>query len=109
MLDANHQERSDLLLVPSGKSPILLLSGGRAVDDDADHWFHEGATDSPPLRQAQAIDLDLDGWTDVVGLSQEGKPVLLHNDGTGRLVVAPMRSVPMKHGRPMLSPWPSQG
>ena len=33
--------------------------------------------------------MDLDGWTDVVGLSQEGKPVLLHNDGTGRLVVAP--------------------
>ena len=30
--------------------------------------------------------LDLDGWTDVLGLSQAREPVLLHNDGTGRLV-----------------------
>ena len=32
------------------------------------------------------MDIDLDGWTDVVGLSQSRAPVLLHNDGAGRLV-----------------------
>ncbi|HMF10810.1 MAG TPA: CRTAC1 family protein, partial [Gemmataceae bacterium] len=46
------------------------------------------ATNSPPLLQAQAIDIDLDGCTDVVGLSDQRRPVLLHNDGT-RLVLAP--------------------
>src|SRR5205807_2505948 len=34
-----------------------------------------------PLLQALAIDLDLDGRTDVVGLSDKHRPVLLHNDG----------------------------
>jgi hypothetical protein len=28
--------------------------------------------------------MDLDGWTDVVGLSEDGKPIVLHNEG-GRL------------------------
>ena len=48
---------------------------------DPGRWFENGATDSPPLLQVQAIDLDFDGWTDVVGLSERRRPVLLHNDG----------------------------
>ncbi len=48
--------------------------------------FIAGAVDAPPLLQAEALDLNLDGWTDVVGLSQDGQPVYLQNDGAGRLV-----------------------
>src|SRR5205085_9987546 len=43
--------------------------------------YQRSAVDSPALVQAQAIDMDHDGLTDVIGLSQERKPVLLHNDG----------------------------
>src|SRR5262249_8648274 len=43
--------------------------------------FRAGATNSPPLLQALAIDIDHDGWTDVIGLSEQHRPVLLHNDG----------------------------
>src|SRR5262249_13084363 len=46
--------------------------------------FEQGAVDSPPLIQALAVDLDLDGRTDVVGLSDEHRPVFLRNDD-GRL------------------------
>jgi hypothetical protein len=36
--------------------------------------------------QAQAVDLDLDGWADVVGLSAQAprRPVWLHNQGDGK-------------------------
>src|SRR5207245_9048084 len=50
------------------------------------NWFEPGAVKSPTLRQAMAIDLDLDGWADVVGLSSQGKPVFLQNDGRGQLI-----------------------
>jgi FG-GAP-like repeat/Tetratricopeptide repeat len=85
-LDANHDGRADLLVVGPGQAPVLLLSKeepSRRVGP----WFRVGATDSPPLLQAQAVDLDYDGWTDVVGLSEQRLPVLLHHDGE-RLVHA---------------------
>ncbi|MCS7270750.1 MAG: CRTAC1 family protein, partial [Gemmataceae bacterium] len=37
--------------------------------------------DSPSLRMAQVVDLDLDGHADLVGLTREGLPVWLHNQG----------------------------
>lgn len=77
-LDANHDERSDLFLVPADGPPVFLLSKG-ARD------FAPGHTNSPRLKQAVAVDLDMDGWPDVVGLSADGKPVLLQNQGDGRL------------------------
>ena len=44
---------------------------------------------SPELRQAVAVDIDHDGWTDVIGLGAEGTgAVFLHNDGE-RLVHVP--------------------
>ena len=43
-------------------------------------WFTPGTVKSPPLLHAQAIDLDLDGLADVVGLSKDRRAVLLHND-----------------------------
>src|SRR5262249_20729259 len=64
--------------------PLLLLNRSPLSPTEPEQWFHSGITNSPPLLQAQAIDIDLDGWTDVVGLSAEPRPILLHNDG-GRL------------------------
>ncbi len=77
ILDADGDQRSDLFLVGHGQQPALLLQRGRPGAD----WFGAGRTNSPPLVQAQAADIDLDGRTDIVGLSDKRRPVLLHNDG----------------------------
>ncbi len=82
VLDANHDERSDLLLVRSDGPPMLLLSKG-------ERDFTPGSTNSPTLKHAVVVDIDMDGWPDVVGLSPDGKPVLLHNQGDGRLEYKP--------------------
>jgi hypothetical protein len=86
VLDADHDGRSDLLLLAAGERPRLLLNRSRTTEKNVGAWFEPGATNSPPLLQAVAVDVDLDGWTDVVGLSHERRPVLLHNEG-GRLVL----------------------
>jgi hypothetical protein len=88
VLDLDHDGRSDLLLLSNGKRPQLLVNRCRSTADAVEKWFEEAATNAPPLRQAVAVDLNLDSWTDVVGLSREGVPVLLHNEG-GRLVHQP--------------------
>jgi tetratricopeptide (TPR) repeat protein len=87
VLDANHDDRSDLLFVGPDRAPVFLLSKPRTGDADPSNWFQRIETNSPPLLQAQAVDIDLDGWTDVVGLSRDRRPVLLHHDGK-RLVLA---------------------
>jgi len=81
VLDLNHHDRSDLLFVGPDRAPVLLVAEPRTGSNDPAKWFHRLETDAPPLLQAQAIDIDLDGWTDVVGLSHARKPLLLHNDG----------------------------
>lgn len=78
VLDANHDERSDLLLLRANATPLFLLSSG-------DRDFAPGTIDSPPLKHAVAADVDMDGWPDVVGLAAGGKPVLLHNRADGSL------------------------
>jgi hypothetical protein len=80
-LDVNRDNRSDLFLIGPGRPPLLLIHEQTVGDTPIERWFRAGPTNSPPLLQAQAIDLDLDGWTDVVGLSESRIPVLLHNDG----------------------------
>jgi lipoprotein NlpI len=85
VLDVDHDGRSDLLLLAAREKPRLLLNRAGSGNEDVTKWFEAGTTISPPLRQAVAIDIDLDGWTDVVGLSDKGLPVLLHNEG-GKLV-----------------------
>jgi tetratricopeptide (TPR) repeat protein len=80
VLDVNRDERSDLFLVGHQQKPALLVQGKSGSDD----WFTAAGTNAPAMLQAQAIDLDLDGWCDVVGLSDQRAPVLLHNQG-GRL------------------------
>jgi hypothetical protein len=88
VLDVDHDGRSDLLLLAAGQRPRLLRNRARPDKPGVAEWFETMATNAPPLRQAVAVDLDLDGWMDVVGLSREGLPVLLHNEG-GRLAVQP--------------------
>ncbi len=80
VLDQDRDGHSDLLLIGPGKPPLLLLNRAKRGENDVGKWFTQGATNSPPLLQAQAIDLDLDGATDVVGLSAERKPVILQNE-----------------------------
>jgi tetratricopeptide (TPR) repeat protein len=80
VLDQDHDNRSDLFLLRAGEAPLLLLNRSKLTRDRRETGFEKGVTDSPPLLQAQAIDIDLDGWTDIVGLSDQRKPVLLQND-----------------------------
>jgi Flp pilus assembly protein TadD len=81
VLDADHNERSDLLVLPSTAKPLLLLNRFQPGNKDSGTWFEAGPCDSPSLLQAITTDVDLDGWCDVVGLSSERLPVLLHNEG----------------------------
>jgi hypothetical protein len=85
VLDVNCDGRSDLLLAGPGAPPRLLLNRTRPGLRDEAQWFEAVALSAPPLIQAVAVDVDLDGWADVVGLSDRRRPVLLHNEG-GRLV-----------------------
>lgn len=78
VFDANRDERSDLLLARAGAAPVVLLSTG-------DRDFAASNVNAPALNQATVADIDADGWADVVGLNAEGKPVLLHNQGDGKL------------------------
>jgi hypothetical protein len=86
VLDADHDGHSDLFLIGAHQTPRLLLDRVPLADEEGGQWFKLGKIAAPPLRQAVAADLDLDSWTDVVGLSEKGVPVLLHNKG-GRLQV----------------------
>jgi tetratricopeptide (TPR) repeat protein len=88
VLDANHDERSDLFLVGPDKRPVLLLRRQADGQENLAKWYDVGAVNSPPLLQAQAVDVDLDGWTDIVGLSDKHVPILLHNQ-RGKLVHVP--------------------
>jgi hypothetical protein len=81
VLDSRHQERSDLLLLGPGHAPIFLRHRPNASEPDTSKWFEAETIPGPALLQAQAVDIDLDSWTDVVGLSEERRPVLLRNDG----------------------------
>jgi hypothetical protein len=89
VLDADRDGRADLVLLAAGHAPTLWL--GRSTPGLArpeDFRYEPQAVSGPPLRQAVAIDLDRDGWTDVVGLSDAGVPVWLRNEG-GRLTWRP--------------------
>ncbi len=86
VLDLDHDGRSDLVLLSADDRPRVLLNRARSSESPPANWFEAAETNSPRLRQALAVDLNLDSWTDVVGLSSDGIPVLLHNEG-GKLVL----------------------
>lgn len=85
ILDANGDEQSDLFLLGAEK-PAFLASIKENPDADFNKRFVAGATSSPPLLAAQRCDLDLDGRSDLVGLSIDGRAVFLQGDGQGKLV-----------------------
>jgi tetratricopeptide (TPR) repeat protein len=84
VFDANGDDQSDLILLESGAPPRILLSKRDDPSENLAARFSPGVTDSPPLRSASWVDLDLDGRTDVVGLSVDSKPVFLQGDGAGK-------------------------
>jgi tetratricopeptide (TPR) repeat protein len=88
VLDADHDRRSDVFLIASGQPPVLLLNRASITETQPSRWFDSGTVHSPSLLHAVAADVDLDTWTDVVGLSADHIPVLLHNEG-GKLMLAP--------------------
>lgn len=88
VIDVNNDQRSGLFFIGPGRDPILLVRRLVHGERDPAKWFEPGATNSPPLLQAQVIDLDQDGWADIVGLSEQRCPVLLHNEGR-RLALVP--------------------
>jgi tetratricopeptide (TPR) repeat protein len=87
VIDLNRDQRSDLVLIGPGQKPLVLVHTPRGSGTEPAQWFEVSPTNSPALIQAHATDIDLDGWPDVVGLSEDYKPVLLHNQG-GRLIHA---------------------
>jgi Tfp pilus assembly protein PilF len=81
VLDVNNDEQSDLCVVLADAAPVLLVHEAVPLTAGPEKWFRKVSTNSPPLLQARALDIDFDGWMDVVGLSNDRKPILLHNDG----------------------------
>lgn len=67
--DLDHDSRSEVLFLSQDGSTFVTQSQSG-----------EPATQPVRLRQAIALDVDLDGWTDVAGLTDAGKPTLLHNE-----------------------------
>ncbi len=84
VLDANGDDQPDLVLVDSDAAPRFLVSTRDTPGGDISGRFGPGATDSPALRSATWADMDLDGRTDLVGLSTDRKPVFLQGEGTGK-------------------------
>lgn len=76
-LDSAHAGRSDLFLIgPKGEAKLLLCRQGRA----GDLAFQPAPLRAPPLLQSSALDVNLDGWTDVVALTSDGRVVVLVNE-----------------------------
>jgi Tfp pilus assembly protein PilF len=80
-IDVANESKSDLLLIGPGQKTTLLLNAMGPGHRDVTKGFSTGTTNGPSMIQAEAVDLDLDGWCDVVGLSDKRQPVVLHNDG----------------------------
>ena len=85
VIDANGDDLSDIVLLPAGKPPVVLLSKG----DKPNSGYAPGATNAPPLKHAHRADIDLDGRSDIVGLGDDGKLVLLQGDGNGKFELRP--------------------
>ncbi len=83
--DLDKDGRPDLWVVAAGAGRArLLLNRGSG---DGGVRFEAGTTNAEAMPHARLIDLDLDGWFDIAGVSR-GAPVLVRNEG-GRMVQMP--------------------
>lgn len=82
VLDANDDEQSDFCLIANDQPPRLFLSSRDAPAQRLTGRFEARTLDGPPLRQAVAIDLDLDGCPDLVGLDAGNHPVWIRHGQT---------------------------
>src|SRR5262249_45322047 len=97
-MDVTQSQRTDLLLLASGQAPLLLLNRDKPGTEPA-KIYDKVALSSEPLRQAGVVDLDLDGWPDVLGLTDDGHIRLLRNDRkNGFIEVAALPGVEDKGG-----------
>jgi len=85
VLDLDHDGHSDLLLLSATGRPQLLHNRIQPGQQSLADGFTVELLAGAPLRQAVAVDLNLDSWTDVVGLSRQGIPILYQNLG-GKLL-----------------------
>jgi Flp pilus assembly protein TadD len=86
ILDANHDEQSDFCLLAPGRPAQLFVSTRDGFASQLAGRFEPRSLDCPPLLQVQAIDLDLDGCADLLGVDQHHRPVWLRRDRVdGRL------------------------
>ncbi len=81
VLDVDRDGQSDLFAVAPGEKPAVVLVLPPQGEKTLLERLAAVSSNSPNLLQAQAVDMDLDGSTDVIGLSETGMPVLLRNDG----------------------------
>ena len=84
VLEANGDDQSDLVLIEQSAAPKILISKTDEPSENMGSRFANGVTDCPTLCSASWVDLDLDGRTDLVGLSRQRKPVYLQGDGAGK-------------------------
>jgi Tfp pilus assembly protein PilF len=76
VLGINHDRMSDLFVLGAGA--MLRAKNGREFEATPVQFKTE-------LKQAVAVDIDRDSWTDIVGLSSDGNPEMLRNQGDDRL------------------------
>ncbi|MBX3399126.1 MAG: VCBS repeat-containing protein [Gemmataceae bacterium] len=87
-IDVNADGQSDLVLISPEKTLAFVTTDDR-VGTDTKGRFKTLVADLPILLQAQAIDLDHDGRTDIVGLSADRKPVLVRGEGSLKTAANP--------------------
>jgi tetratricopeptide (TPR) repeat protein len=85
VLDANGDDQPDLFIIDRLATPRFLVSKRDTPGESLATRFAPGTIDSPALLSAWWADLDLDGHTDIVGLSAARQPVYLQGDGNGKL------------------------
>ncbi|MBI3407635.1 MAG: VCBS repeat-containing protein [Planctomycetes bacterium] len=88
ILDSRQRDVADFLLISPREAPQLWLNSTDPTKRPFRMRLERGLVKSPNLIQAKAVDFDLDGNTDIIGLSEKREPVLLHNDGE-KLLLAP--------------------
>jgi hypothetical protein len=83
VLEANGDDQADLVLIEMDRAPKLLASKRDQAEQNLAGRFTLSTLSTTPTITAAWCDLDLDGHTDMVGLSADRKPVFLQGDGKG--------------------------